>query len=425
MNRAQSFRKCKILAFNSTLLVLLIFLQINSISADVNLPIGGEDNDHLSAGESLVYTSTLSSNHYILEVDASHDLDIKIRFSKNGEFIEEVDNIGPSETDFYYFEIIGSNILCTFEIVAKSGSGFTSTRLMIDTSSGIAGSSPTGQQSTAIVISSSGLSAGYIASGEEMTYHASLTQGNYKISAGGSHDLDIRLTLYYTDGSSDTVNDGAYSDDEKINFEVIDEGIHYFHIEAIGGGGFLTVTLTETVLTPDLILPLLFGIIVLIGVSIAFKKFQGRTYRKTSYQKPSYQKQSFQKQSFQKPSYQKTSYQKPSYQKPSFQKSTYKKPAERSISPPSRSITQQNIDKLLGMVQAEERFSLSEAKRYIDLSEIEIKGIIYELVGKKKISGHFKGNEFIIDSNIDNFIENLDDAFKDWNKKERDNIAKS
>jgi hypothetical protein len=73
--------------------------------------------------------------------------------------------------------------------------------------------------------------------------------------------------------------------------------------------------------------------------------------------------------------------------------------------------------RLYGMINAEKKINLESAKRMIGLSEDEIKGLIYDLVGEGKIDGNFEGNEFIIKSDIEDFIRFLDASFVKWGQE--------
>ena len=54
---------------------------------------------------------------------------------------------------------------------------------------------------------------------------------------------------------------------------------------------------------------------------------------------------------------------------------------------------------------------------FLWIAKTDIEAHIYDLVGEGKIEGEFQGNEFIIKSDVDGFVNALDDAFVDWDKK--------
>ncbi len=75
------------------------------------------------------------------------------------------------------------------------------------------------------------------------------------------------------------------------------------------------------------------------------------------------------------------------------------------------------IKQLYGMILAEKEIDLTKAQGLLNLSEDRIKVLIYELIGEKKVSGHFKGNTFVIESDISDFVQQLDKSFQDWQKQ--------
>ena len=50
--------------------------------------------------------------------------------------------------------------------------------------------------------------------------------------------------------------------------------------------------------------------------------------------------------------------------------------------------------------------------------------MIYDLVGDNRISGKFEGEVFIVESDVDTFINVLDAQFKSWEDKEKQKEGK-
>lgn len=70
--------------------------------------------------------------------------------------------------------------------------------------------------------------------------------------------------------------------------------------------------------------------------------------------------------------------------------------------------------RLFGMIKVEKKIDLAEAKDMVGVNKHDIKGLIYDLVGEGKIEGEFHDDTFVITSNVDDFIAQLDDSFADW-----------
>lgn len=77
--------------------------------------------------------------------------------------------------------------------------------------------------------------------------------------------------------------------------------------------------------------------------------------------------------------------------------------------------------RLFGMIKVEKQIDLAQASKIVRMPADEIKGLIYDLVGEGKIEGEFQGAVFVISSDVNNFIDALDDSFSDWS--ERDQIT--
>ena len=54
----------------------------------------------------------------------------------------------------------------------------------------------------------------------------------------------------------------------------------------------------------------------------------------------------------------------------------------------------------------------------------ELETFLYDLAGEKKIQGRFIGKKFIVESDVDKFVEFLDESYNDWEEKQKYGIGK-
>lgn len=87
-------------------------------------------------------------------------------------------------------------------------------------------------------------------------------------------------------------------------------------------------------------------------------------------------------------------------------------------------INEESRARLMGMINTERSFNITDARKYIGLDSDQIRGMIYEMVGKSDIKGHFEGDVFYIDSKVEDFITALDTAFDDWTNRETSHMGK-
>ena len=75
--------------------------------------------------------------------------------------------------------------------------------------------------------------------------------------------------------------------------------------------------------------------------------------------------------------------------------------------------------KVLGwMIRSSKKINLSEAVKIIKGITIQdLQGLIYELVTDGKVDGIFEGENFIIQSEIDEFIDAFDEIYETWNSR--------
>ncbi len=74
-------------------------------------------------------------------------------------------------------------------------------------------------------------------------------------------------------------------------------------------------------------------------------------------------------------------------------------------------------NRLLGMIRIDKFLDLEKAQLFLGMSKYDIKALIYDLAGEKKLEGEFKDNRFIITSNIDDFLLELELSFINWQEK--------
>ncbi len=77
-----------------------------------------------------------------------------------------------------------------------------------------------------------------------------------------------------------------------------------------------------------------------------------------------------------------------------------------------------------GMLKLEKKINLEVASNVIGCSIEELKNLIYNLAEGNKVSGEFKGDVFMVESEIDVFVELLDKEFSKWEKIEKDKKGK-
>ncbi|MFX1501625.1 MAG: hypothetical protein ACFFDH_11735 [Promethearchaeota archaeon] len=70
--------------------------------------------------------------------------------------------------------------------------------------------------------------------------------------------------------------------------------------------------------------------------------------------------------------------------------------------------------RLFGMIRLRKEINLDEAAEFLNLKPKDIESLLYELAGENTIQGSFQGNKFIIESDIDQFINVLDHSFDRW-----------
>ncbi|MHA1298611.1 MAG: hypothetical protein ACTSO9_04110 [Candidatus Helarchaeota archaeon] len=74
---------------------------------------------------------------------------------------------------------------------------------------------------------------------------------------------------------------------------------------------------------------------------------------------------------------------------------------------------------LYGMIRTKKQIDLKEATKILKgVSKSDIQGLLYELAGEGEVKGSFDGDLFIIESDVDDFIDKLEDEFTSWTDKE-------
>ena len=63
------------------------------------------------------------------------------------------------------------------------------------------------------------------------------------------------------------------------------------------------------------------------------------------------------------------------------------------------------------MIKGRGRVDLDKATQIIGMSKNELEGLLYDLIGDNKVSGRFEGDIFIVESDVDSFINIFYSAF--------------
>lgn len=78
--------------------------------------------------------------------------------------------------------------------------------------------------------------------------------------------------------------------------------------------------------------------------------------------------------------------------------------------------------RLFGMIKALKRIDIDEATEILDTPAVTIKRMLFDLVGSGKANGEFVDDRvFVVKSNVETFLEDLDGQFTRWEKKGRKN----
>ena len=83
------------------------------------------------------------------------------------------------------------------------------------------------------------------------------------------------------------------------------------------------------------------------------------------------------------------------------------------------SFTADSKIRLFGMIKLKKTLDLKETSEKLGLPQEEIENLLFDLAGENKISGDFKEGIFHITSNVDEFINQLDDIFSEWSDNEK------
>ncbi|MBY9011803.1 MAG: hypothetical protein KGD70_05470 [Candidatus Lokiarchaeota archaeon] len=81
-------------------------------------------------------------------------------------------------------------------------------------------------------------------------------------------------------------------------------------------------------------------------------------------------------------------------------------------------------NRLIGMIRIDKFLDLEKAHLFLGMSKFDIKALIYDLAGEKKIDGTFEENKFHIISNLDDFLMELELSFISWQEKSTQNVSK-
>lgn len=78
--------------------------------------------------------------------------------------------------------------------------------------------------------------------------------------------------------------------------------------------------------------------------------------------------------------------------------------------------------RLFGMIRLRKEINLEEASQFLNIPPKQIESLLYDLAGEKIIQGKFQGNRFLIESDMDNFLNALDNSFNKWETDEREKV---
>lgn len=70
--------------------------------------------------------------------------------------------------------------------------------------------------------------------------------------------------------------------------------------------------------------------------------------------------------------------------------------------------------RLFGMIRLRKEIDINEAAQFLQVEPHLIEELLYDLAGEKSIQGKFQGSRFIIESDVDQFINVLDHSFNQW-----------
>ena len=78
--------------------------------------------------------------------------------------------------------------------------------------------------------------------------------------------------------------------------------------------------------------------------------------------------------------------------------------------------------RLFGMIRIRKEIDLEEASQFLNIPPKQIESLLYDLAGDKIIQGTFQGNKFLIESDVDNFLNALDYSFDKWENDKREKV---
>lgn len=73
--------------------------------------------------------------------------------------------------------------------------------------------------------------------------------------------------------------------------------------------------------------------------------------------------------------------------------------------------------RLFGMIKLKERVNTRAAADLLGVTAAEIEKLLFDLAGEGRIEGRLEGEEFVITSNVDEFVETLDASFREWGER--------
>jgi len=81
--------------------------------------------------------------------------------------------------------------------------------------------------------------------------------------------------------------------------------------------------------------------------------------------------------------------------------------------------------RLFGMIRLRGEIDIQKAANFLNILPSEIEALLYDLAGEERIQGKFQGSKFIIGSDVDQFINALDNSFEKWKVFKKDDYKVS
>ncbi len=83
------------------------------------------------------------------------------------------------------------------------------------------------------------------------------------------------------------------------------------------------------------------------------------------------------------------------------------------------------VNQLVGMAREQKQIDLNVASKILDKKVIEVKSLLYSLIGENKVEGRFEQDVFIPTSNLEDFIKSIENLFAQAQASEAGQAGKS